>query len=191
MNILKTIKERRSTVAFQRTEIDTAILMEIFTYGSYAPTHYMTEAWRIKLFQKEGKQHLVTAIMNSYKRIGMLPAKDSLKAKKTWDAIANFLMKIPHHALIYYEKPQDPIRNEEEYSSIAAFIQNCQLAAWEHEIGVLWTIAPYMYDEKFIEEIGLNPNKHKIAAVLQIGYPEKVTKFKPRIPAADFVEIIE
>lgn len=191
MDILRTIKERRSTLAFKNEEIDIATLKEIFTYGSYAPTHYMSEAWRIKLYQGKGKQILVQAILNSYQRVGMLPKGDSPKAVRSRESIGNFLLTIPHHALIYYEKPQDRIRNEEEYSSIAAFIQNCQLAAWEYDIGMLWTITPYMHDEQFTKEIGLDPDKHKISAVLQIGYPEKVTRDKGRKPVEEFLEVIE
>lgn len=191
MDILRTIKERRSTLAFKKEEIELHLLKEIFTYGSYAPSHYMSQAWRIKLFQGNGKSQLVDAIIASYQRSGMLASDDSPKAVQSRNAIAGFLLTIPHHALIYYAKPDDPIRNEEEYSSIAAFIQNAQFAAWAYGIGMLWTITPYMHDERFVREMDLDPEKHKIAAVMQIGYPEKVTRKKERMPADMFIEVIE
>src|SRR5699024_8455683 len=122
MNILQTIKARRSTLAFKKEEIHIDMLKEIFTHASYAPTHYMTEAWRIKHYQSMGKIHIVDAIIKSYYRSGML----SVENKASSQAIAKFLQDIPHHALIYFEKRDNPIRNEEEYSSIAAFIQNAQ-----------------------------------------------------------------
>lgn len=191
MDILQTIKSRRSTLAFKKDEIALDVLKEIFAYGSYAPTHYMSEAWRIKLYQGEGKNDLVGAIIKSYQRTGMLKSDDSPATLRSIESIASFLIRIPHHALIYFEKKADAIRNEEEYSSIAAFIQNCQLAAWEYNIGMLWTITPYMHDESFIEEVGLDNEKHKISAVLQIGYPEKVTRLKERTPVDRYLEIID
>ncbi len=191
MDILRTIKERRSTVAFEKEEIDVSVLKEIFTYGSYAPSHYMTEAWRIKLYQRNGKKKFVQAIIDSYIRLGMLSNGNSPKEVRSRKAIANFLLDIPHHALVYYEKPEDPIRNEEEYSSVAAFIQNAQLAAWEYKVGMLWTITPYMHDDVFMKEVGLDAEKHKINAVLQIGYPQKTTVFKERTPVEEWLEIIE
>lgn len=191
MKMLETIKERRSTLAFKKEAIELNTLKEIFTYGSFAPSHYMTEAWRIKLYQEKGKEPFIQAIINSYKRSGMLPRGESEKEVKSRNSIANFLRTIPHHALIYYEKPENPIRHEEEYSSIAAFIQNSQLAAWEYGVGVLWTITPYMHDEQFLKEIGLDFEKEKIAAVLQIGYPEKTTRKKERTPVDFFMEVIE
>lgn len=53
-----------------------------------------------------------------------------------------------------------------------------QLAAWELGVGMLWTITPYMHDANFYDEIGLDIEKDKIAAVMQIGYPKKVPKSK-------------
>lgn len=190
MDILKIIKERRSTLAFKKDTIDSNILKEIFTYGSYAPTHYLKEAWRIKLYQGEGKERFVTAIIRSYQRSGMLGKDDSEQTLRSIKSIAGFLLGIPHHALIYFEKTTNQIRNEEEYSSVAAFIQNSQLAAWAYGVGMLWTITPYMHDAIFMEEIGLANEKHKISAVLQIGYPEKVTRAKGRTPIEKHMEII-
>lgn len=191
MEFLKLIKARRSTLTFKKEEIKLERLKGIFTYGSYAPTHYMSEAWRIKLYQGEGKKHLVQAIIRSYQRSGMLKTDSSEGTMRSIHGISEFLLTIPHHALIYFEKHEDIVRNEEEYSSIAAFIQNTQLAAWAYGIGVLWTITPYMHDAAFIREVGLDAEKHKIAAVLQIGYPEKVTKTKGRTPIEEYIEIID
>lgn len=186
-NILHTIKARRSTVAFRKEDVDLATLKEIFTYASYAPTHYMTESWRVKLYQGRGKKQLVDAIIRSYQRSGLLKKDNPASGL----SIANFLLSIPHHALIYFENQVDSIRQEEEYASVAAFIQNAQLAAWEKQVGVLWTITPYMHDEEFITEIGLDPEHHKISGVLQIGYPDKVTRFRERTPVDVFMEVIE
>lgn len=191
MGILKTIIERRSAFAFKKDEVELAALKEIFAYGSYAPTHYMTESWRVKLYQRTGKKDFVASIIKSYQRSGMLGSDDSEKTLRSIQAISQFLLDIPHHALIYYHKEQSLLRNEEEYSSVAAFIQNTQLAAWAYGVGVLWTITPYMYDKIFIEEIGLDDKKHKIAAVLQIGYPRKVSQMKKRSPVERFLEVIE
>lgn len=168
-----------------------SILNEIFTYGTYAPTHYMKEPWNIKLYQKEGKQAFVEAILASYQRIGMLKtADDDPKTIRMTESMREFLIKIPHHALIYFEKEEDPVRYEEEYSSVCAFIQNAQLAAWEYGVGMLWTITPYMHDSEFVKDIGLDNDRFKIAAVMQIGYPAKVPRDKGRTPIEEKLEII-
>ncbi len=150
----------------------------------------MKEPWQIKMYQEEGKHVIINAIINSYQRLGMMKADDSPKTLKSIQSIKDFLFAIPHHALIYFEKEADPVRYEEEYAAVCAFIQNAQLAAWPFEVGMLWTITPYMHDPLFAEEIGLDPSKKKIAAVMQIGYAEKVPVSKGRTSMKEKVEFI-
>ncbi|WP_174614228.1 nitroreductase family protein [Virgibacillus ihumii] len=190
IELLDAIKQRRSIHNFKNTEVDLSILKEIFTYGTYAPTHYMKEPWNIKLYQEEGKRVLIDAILKSYQRIGMLKTDNNPKTVKMTESMRYFLMKIPHHAVIYFEKEEDPVRYEEEYASVCAFIQNAQLAAWEYGIGMLWTITPYMHDSGFLEDIGLDNDRFKIAAVMQIGYPEKVPRDKGRTPIDGKLEVV-
>lgn len=191
MNVLDAIKERRSTHHFKKEEVNEKTLTEIFTYGSWAPTHYMKEPWNIKMYQEKGKKPFVDAIMSSYQRLGMVSAKRDEKALKTIHSMKRFLLDIPHHALIYFNKEENPIRYEEEYAAVCAFIQNAQLAAWAFGVGMLWTITPYMHDPGFVKEIGLDNEKIKIAAVMQIGYPEKVSRNKGRIPIQEKMNIIK
>lgn len=189
VSILDTIKKRRSIHTFKRIEVDSDILERIFTYASYAPTHYLTESWNIDVYQKEGKTRFIEAIMNSYVRIGFIPDNDE---KKTVDMIASmtqFLEDIPHHIVIYFDSPTDKVQYEEEFASVSAFIQNAQLAGWELGVGMLWTITPYMHDPKFLEEIGLS-TRAKIVGVMQVGYPEKVPRFRKRTPIQEKMNII-
>ncbi|OZU88730.1 nitroreductase [Virgibacillus indicus] len=190
IDILKTMKERRSIHTFKQQEIESGVLKDIFTYGSYAPTHYMKEPWNIKLYQETGKLAFIDAIIASYQRIGMIKKDNDPKTIKMIESMKKFLMAIPHHAVIYLEKEEDPIRYEEEYSAVCAFIQNSQLAAWKYGVGMLWTITPYMHDPEFLSDIGLDCKVVKIVAVMQIGYPEKVPRDKGRTPIENKLEII-
>ncbi len=191
MSILKTIKERRSIHTFKKIDVSNEILKDIFTYASWAPTHYMKEPWEIKLYQGKGKKKFIDEIIKSYQRLGMLKSDSAESTLKTNNYMKNFLMEIPHHALIYFEKESDIIKYEEDYSAVSAFIQNAQLAAWEYGVGMLWTITPYMYDDKFYEALGIPSEKFKIAAVLQMGYPDKIPKEKSRIEISKKIEFIE
>ncbi|RLL46603.1 nitroreductase [Oceanobacillus piezotolerans] len=191
ISILETIQARRSIHQLKEQPVDLSVLKEIFTYASYAPTHYMKEPWQIKIYQGHGREAIIDAIIRSYQRIGMIKNEQEPKTKKMIHSMKEFLLKIPHHALIYFEKEEDSVRYEEEYASVCAFIQNAQLAAWEYGVGMLWTITPYMHDPIFLDEIGLDNERFKIAAVLQIGYPAKVPRKKERTPIEGKLEIIE
>lgn len=190
IDVLEAIKNRRSIHHFKKEEVPENILIDIFTYGSWAPSHYMKEPWNIKLYQKAGKESFVHAIIRSYQRLGMMKDDNDEKTLRSIQSIKQFLLDIPHHALIYLPLEEDPVRYEEEYAAVCAFIQNVQLAAWKYGIGVLWTITPFMHDPKFVQEIGLNPTEQKIAAVLQIGYPQKIMPPKARTPIDEKLEII-
>jgi len=190
IDILQAIKERRSTHSFKKEEVARNVLKEIFTYASFAPTHYMKEPWNIKLYQEDGKNAFVDAIITSYQRIGMLKKDNNSKTIKMTDSMKDFLLDIPHHALIYFKKEDAQVRYEEDYAAVCAFIQNAQLAAWSYGVGMLWTITPYMHDPGFAQDIGLDSDEMKIAAVMQIGYPEKVSRNKGRTPIEEKLEVI-
>ncbi|WP_217588614.1 nitroreductase family protein [Lentibacillus saliphilus] len=182
MDLLQALQERRSIYNFKRDPVDKLTLSTIFTYASWAPTHYMKEPWRIHVYQGEGRKAFVHAIIASYERSGMI--KRDQKGEKMKASMTDFLLAIPHHALIYFPIDADPIRYEEDYAAVSAFIQNAQLAAWTFDVGMLWTITPYMHDPAFYKDIGLD-EQMKIAAVMQIGYPQKIPNSKPRTPIED------
>ncbi|MFC3041345.1 nitroreductase [Virgibacillus xinjiangensis] len=190
IELLNAIEERRSVHNFQPREIDSAILKEIFYYGSYAPSHYMKEPWNVKVYQCKGKNRFVENILASYRRLGMIPDDDGPKALRVAESMRSFLLQIPHHVVIHYEREEDAIRNEEEYSAVCAFIQNAQLAAWEYGVGMLWTVTPYMHDPIFLREIGLDAEKDKIVAVMQVGYPERIPQDKGRTAITEKLQFI-
>lgn len=190
MDILQAIKNRRSIHSFQEKEVPEHILTEIFSYASYAPTHYMKEPWNIKVYEREGKAPFISEIMKSYQRIGLFDTGSDEKTEKMIQSMSEFLLKIPHHALIYLPIEEDPVRYEEEYAAVCAFIQNAQLAAWKFGVGMLWTITPYMHDPGFAEAIGLSAEREKIAAVMQIGYPAGIPRNRGRTPITEKLKFI-
>lgn len=99
-----------------------AVLKEVFTYASWAPTHYMKEPWKIKLYQFAGKLPYIDAVIASYQRLGMLEKAETEQSVKTIQFMKKFLNQIPHHALIYFDIDEDPVRYEEDYAAVCAFI---------------------------------------------------------------------
>lgn len=190
IDILEAIQSRRSIHLFEKRDVPNDLLRTIFHYASWAPTHYMKQPWNIKMYQQAGKERFIEAIIRSYQRIGLFKNDDNEKTLKTIQSIREFLLYIPHHALIYFPKEVDPVRYEEEYAAVCAFIQNAQLVAWKYGVGMLWTITPYMHDSLFVKEVGLDNDSYKIAAVMQIGYPKKIPTAKERTPIEEKIEFI-
>ncbi|MCP3028180.1 nitroreductase [Halobacillus sp. A5] len=180
MDLYEAIKARRSIHDFTTEMIDEALLKEIIQIAGWAPNHRMKQPWKIKMFQQEGAEDFSQLVIESYKRSGFTDGYSKEKTDKVMEGIKGFLVKIPHHALVYMEKDGNLHRFEEDYAAVCAFIQNIQLAAWGKGIGMLWTSSPYIYDETFIRGVGLDGKKHKAVAVLQMGYPAKIPQAKPR-----------
>lgn len=79
---------------------------------------------------------------------------------------------------------------DEDYVAECTFVQNFQLAAWEGEIGVIWKTGPYLYNPRFMHEVGVVPGE-KIVGVLQVGYPLVIPEAKPRTPIEQKLTIID
>ncbi|UOR11739.1 nitroreductase family protein [Halobacillus amylolyticus] len=182
MKLIEAMKDRRSIHDFRKELVDEATLEEIFRLASWAPNHRLKEPWEVMLFQNDAARDYAELVIESYIKEGFAAGYDSVKTNKMMQGIKQFMIDIPHHALIYMEHDTDFHKFEEDYAAVCAFIQNAQLAAWEKGVGVLWTTSPYIHDHDFIEGIGLDPVYHKVAGVLQMGYPARVPRPKPRSP---------
>ncbi|SEA42839.1 Nitroreductase [Thalassobacillus cyri] len=182
MDVFEAVTKRRSIHDFKQEPVDSGILKEIFAAAAWAPTHRMIEPWEIEVIQKEAASSFADLIIDSYLRMGYAEGYEEKKKCKLMEGIKQHILSIPHHALIYMEKDKDLRLYEEDYAAVCAFIQNVQLLAWRYGVGVLWTSNPYIYDAGFASSWGIDPKKHKIVAVLQMGYPNKIPEPKNRTP---------
>ncbi|TCT18796.1 nitroreductase [Melghiribacillus thermohalophilus] len=191
MDVKEAIAKRRSIRSFQEQQIPEHVLEDIFQLASWAPTHRMKEPWKLKVFQGKGRNIYVKALMRSYERLGFFHQNQTEKAEKMKQGIETYLFSIPHHVLVYMEKEEDPLKMDEDFASVSAFIQNVQLIAWSKGIGVLWTSSPCYYENGFYEEIGLHMKGHKIVGLLQMGFPKSIPEPKPRTAIQEKVEWVE
>ncbi|MEC3883250.1 nitroreductase [Halobacillus sp. HZG1] len=182
MELLEAMRSRRSIHEYKGEKVDKEVLERIFAESAWAPNHRMKEPWQIRLYQDNGKIGYAQAVMDSYQRQGFFDGYEEDKANRLQEGIRDFLMNIPHHALIYMEKDEDVRKYEEDYAAVCAYIQNVQLLAWEAGVGVLWTTSPYLHDAQFSEAVGLDSQHFKLVSVLQMGYPKRIPKPKMRTP---------
>ncbi|MFD2922644.1 nitroreductase family protein [Halobacillus naozhouensis] len=180
MKVVDAIQTRRSIHDFKKQLVNEAVLQEIFQIASWAPNHRLKEPWNVMVFQKEGAQSYADLVIESYLKQGFAKGYSAAKTDKMMNGIKRFLINIPHHALVYLDRDPDLHKFEEDYSAVCAFIQNAQLAAWERGVGALWTTSPYIHDPEFIKGIGLHPASHKVAGVIQMGYPARIPEPKAR-----------
>ncbi|ASN05964.1 nitroreductase family protein [Virgibacillus necropolis] len=185
------MQSRRTILDYKPDKIERHTLLELFRLASYAPNHHMKEPWMIKLYEDEARSSFGEKIVDSYIRLGLLKTLDEKKLQKARVSYDKFFRSVPHHALFYMEKEDGGgYIDDENYAAVCAFIQNFQLAAWNLGIGTMWTAKETLLDKVFIRDIGLSPDTHKLIAVVQIGYPNKVPKAKNRTSIQNAIEWI-
>ncbi|WP_085505872.1 nitroreductase family protein [Thalassobacillus devorans] len=190
MEIYEAIKQRRSIHDFNPQNVEESKLTSIFAGASWAPTHRMKEPWEVHIIQNKAVASYAERVTESYLRLGYAEVYDNEKQRKLMEGIQQHLLSIPHHAIIYMEKEKDLRLFEEDYAAVCAFIQNVQLLAWSHGVGVLWTTNPYIYDREFSRSCGIDPDLYKIVSVLQMGYPNRIPQPKRRTPIEQKVNFI-
>ncbi|MGJ9458685.1 nitroreductase family protein [Oceanobacillus sp. CF4.6] len=177
------MRGRRTILDYKSEKVNKALLLKLFNNAAYAPNHHMKEPWKIKIYEDDAKSVFGKKIVDSYIRLGLLKTSNEEKLMKARQSYDRFFTSIPHHVLFYIDKEDDGgYVDEENFAAVCAFIQNFQLVAWENGIGTMWTAKKTLLDEVFIRDIGLLPEKHKLIAVVQVGYPNKVPKAKERTP---------
>ncbi|MFC2947393.1 nitroreductase family protein [Virgibacillus sediminis] len=182
------VRGRRTILDYKPQKIDKSLLVELFDHAAYAPNHHMKEPWKIRVYEEDARSSFGEKIVDSYIRLGLLKTSDEQKLAKARQSYDQFFTSIPHHLLFYMEKEDDGgYLDDENFAAVCAFIQNFQLLAWEKGIGTMWTAKETLRDDVFINEIGLSPEKHKLVAVVQVGYPNKIPKPKKRTPLGDHI----
>ncbi|WP_170840746.1 nitroreductase family protein [Oceanobacillus limi] len=192
INLIDAIRGRRTILDYKPDKIKRELLMEILTNASFAPNHHMKEPWKLKIYEEDSRSKFGEKVVDSYIRLGLLKTLNEGKLKKAREAYDRFFTSVPHHILFYMDKEDNGgYLDDENFAAICAFIQNFQLLAWEKGIGTMWTAKETLRDEVFIRDVGLSPNEHRLVAVVQVGYPNKVPKGKERTPIQESIEWIQ
>jgi len=180
--IEQNIMDRRTIKASKKDIINPDEIIELLNVAKWAPNHKLTEQWRFLLYTGEGKEIFSQAYIDSQPKVdGEVSGKVKRKAQCYKD--------IPLQLVIIM--PEDPRQRtwDKDYGAVSAFIQNCQLAAWERGIGMIWRTNEWIYNPIFIEGIGVKPSE-KIVATLMIGYPKHVPAAQTRTDIRELITIV-
>lgn len=180
-SIEELIKNRRSIKKFQDREIDLEEILELLEIAKWAPNHKLTEPWRFLLYSGAGKEHFIEAFCASQGKGEEAAARAAKKA--------SYFRSIPIHLVVVM--PEDPRQKtwDEDYGAVSALIQNFQLAAWAHGIGMIWRTNDWIYNPIFREKIGVKPGE-KVVGTLMIGYPAEIPAMQPRTSIKDKISVI-
>lgn len=179
--VAQAIKARRSVKNFKCDPVALELIQELLDISVWAPNHKLREPWRFIAFVDEGRKLLVQLMKREAEKTAM--GKPMKRAK------IQYLLTIPAHIVVVMPEDPRPKVREEDFAAVSTLIQNFQLAAWEHGLGVIWKTDEIMYSPAFRQAVGVQPGE-KIVGILQVGYPEAVPKAQPRTPAVDRLTVI-
>lgn len=184
MNLDEIIKGRRSIQLYENKEVDVALLKELLETAIWVPNHKMTQPWRFVIVHGKGKEKI--AELN--KRLSAKGTTEEEK-KRSGEKAYQKMIDVPMYLMVLMEESPDLKLRQEDYAATSCLIQNFSLLAWEQGIGMIWKTGPMTTTEAFRSIIGAQ-NGEKVVGMLQIGYPAKVAKPRPRVDIQNRIEEI-
>ncbi|WP_186575964.1 nitroreductase family protein [Aquibacillus kalidii] len=181
MNLSQLIKERRSVQLFEDRPVSVELLKELIDTAIWVPNHKMTQPWRFVIVQGESKKKIAEINRQLGEKGNSLEEKRA-NGEKAYKKIND----VPVHLMVLMEENPNQKLREEDYAATSCIIQNLSLLAWEQGIGMIWKTGAITFNPEFREVIGARPGE-KVVGMLQMGYPQKVPKERPRAGANEKV----
>ena len=180
MSVREAVTERRSIKKFNGETVSREAVMEILSDSRFAPNHGKREPWRFVVGAGENLKDIQELI-----REFALPAWREMSPEALELQSGKFMNP---GAILFAIVPMDARQKErlEDYTAIAAFMQNAQLLAWEKGIGTCIKTPAYLDHPKFREALGVKTGE-RVIAMLQFGHYDALPKEWPHTPIEDKV----
>lgn len=142
------------------------ILNDIIESANWAPTHGLTEPWRLFLFEDNARVKLGEFMADLYQK------KADPFNQNQYDKLKN-VPTLPGAVLGIGMKRQETriIAEIEEISAVACAVQNMHLMATAHGIGAKWSSPSLCYTSEMREYVGLTENDHFLG-FFYLGYTD-------------------
>lgn len=172
MDILETIKTRRSIGLVSDQPVSEEQLEKVLEAGTWAPSHFRTEPWRFFVMTGEGRRPLGKTLADIAAREMEDPASEANQKKLAKTAEKPF--RAPAVIAVAVEPAADnpKVIEQEEHGAVYAAIQNMLLAAHGLGLGGYWRTGKPCYDPLMKDLFGLS-DKGEVLGFLYLGYPEQ------------------
>lgn len=169
MDLQEALKSRRSVRRFRPEPIPETTIREILSYAPWVPNHHVSEPWRFIAVTGTSLEELADLRRDAVfaKRQGEPQAL--ARAEK---ARVEFL-EAAWVIVVIQTLDARPVRQQEDYASMAMATYNLMLVAWNYNIGSYWNTGPLLTDPAVWQWLCLADNERPVAFV-RLGYPEIV-----------------
>ena len=180
LSVTAAIQSRRTIFNFKLEKPARDKIEEILAFGIWAPNHRLTEPWRFTIIGEETK--LILA--ERYREIQIEKVAehaDEQQQKNVGQKGYNKFMSKPVIVAVSYVKSGNNFEQREDYAATCCAIQNIQLAAWNHGIGMQWSTGPITREAETYTLIGINYEEEEVIGFLYTGYPAEIPKVKRKL----------
>ncbi|MEM7011087.1 MAG: nitroreductase [Verrucomicrobiota bacterium] len=185
------IRRRRSIKPDQMSDraVDQEVLGNILENANWAPTHGMTEPWRFKIFERDGREKLASALQKIYKD----ETPENKFRQDKHDGFRDKILKAPVVICICMERQKvEKIPEVEEIEAVACAVQNLHLTVSAVGMAGYWSSSAPVYTDAMREFLKLGP-KDRCLGLFYLGWPADAENWPAgrRKPIQDKLEWID
>lgn len=185
MDTCTAIRTRRSVKSFTGAPVTRAVLDQLCELASWAPTHRMTQPWRLAVLDQAAIARL-GAFLQATPAIAAVPDPAKGAAK-----LAKLLERLPTlGALIQvtWVRDANPAIDLEEHAAASAAVQNLLLAATALGLGSFWSTNHALAHPQTLTWCGLDPAQQGFLGSLWLGTSAVIPPAPTRLPLTSFVK---
>lgn len=189
MELLETIRQRRTIKDFQPEEVPAALLERALTAGLWAQNHRLTQPWRFTLLGPETRRRLAETFARG-QAATLGPDADATQRDRLFQEATRKILSKPCVVAVSQHLSGPAPQRREDYAAIACAIQNIQLAAWTEGVGMQWSSGQIIQVPQTYEVLAIDPAQEEIVGLLFFGYPASVPATPPRRPLAEVSKLL-
>ena len=184
MEYIELVKKRRSVRAYEPTAVEDSILEEIIEAGLWAPSGTNLQPWFFVVVRSPKKMRLLREIMSRVSEDALIkltkrfPDKPELVAGTT--SFVACLGNAPAAILAFRDKDdyRGIVNDSSVIQSVAAAMENIQLAIYDHGLCSCWMTAPNQAGMDAEMRDTFAPGHGELVCMTPVGYPKEGEEIK-------------
>lgn len=165
------IHSRRTCYNFSQKQVNSDVLEACMEAARWAPNHKLTQPWKFWVIGEQTRQTLADIYADN--RASKRSANCPESYEKFYQAALEKFADIPMVVLVSQSLAANEVVRKEDYAASSCAIQNFQLMATAHGLGVQWSTGPILQDERTYQCLGLNRDDMELIGALYCGYPNE------------------
>jgi nitroreductase len=164
-------------------DVPTALIEKLLEAARWAPTHGLTEPWRIRIFTGEARQQLAHGLPTLYDEV--TPEAERRPEKR--EKLGIIPLQVPVILALGYHSDGGKIPGWEELAATAAAVQNMHLTATAAGLAAMWSSPPLCSTVQGQKFLGFEAGTTGLG-FFYLGWPRSDAKepvTPPRRPIAD------